>query len=340
MISETYSGSRASNRELNPVFVYGLERISQFRSFQANNQGQTQTSYYAYDGHGSVRALTSTAGAITDTYDYDAFGNLLHSTGTTCNEFLFAGEQFDSDLGLYYNRARYLNVSTGRFWTMDSKEGNDKDPLSLHKYLYAEDDSVNKLDASGHDLSIAATLTAAIVLTILIAIPSAHDSIRQTEIEVHFDEIPGFSFAHHAYLLVKDPHGLTIAFRGGPSIPVNGGSSDAAEDLSNLIPNSADIGEGYISKAGSGEVFGPLHIDWPRKPGDDVAFVEVPDVKQAFQQVRASFMNAAQTIDDLHIPYHPVSQNSNSFAHTLLVKANLYSPPPPVLTPGWDHILY
>jgi hypothetical protein len=46
------------------------------------------------------------------TYDYDAFGNLLHSTGSTFNEFLFAGEQFDSDLNLYYNRARYLNVSS------------------------------------------------------------------------------------------------------------------------------------------------------------------------------------------------------------------------------------
>jgi RHS repeat-associated protein len=54
------------------------------------------------------------------TYDYDAYGNLIHSTGTTPNNCLFAGEQFDPDLGLYYNRARYLNTSTGRFWSMDS----------------------------------------------------------------------------------------------------------------------------------------------------------------------------------------------------------------------------
>jgi hypothetical protein len=47
---------------------------------------------------------------VTDTYDYDAFGNLIHSTGTTPNNYLFAGEQFDPDLNLYYNRARYLNM--------------------------------------------------------------------------------------------------------------------------------------------------------------------------------------------------------------------------------------
>jgi hypothetical protein len=48
-----------------------------------------------FDGHGCVRGLTNSIGAITDTYDYDAFGNLIHSTCTTPNNYLFAGEQFD-----------------------------------------------------------------------------------------------------------------------------------------------------------------------------------------------------------------------------------------------------
>jgi hypothetical protein len=107
-----------------------------------------------------------------------------------------------------------------------------------------------------------------------------------------------------------------------------------------MIPDSEDLGQGYISSAGSGEVFGPLSVDYPRGPGDDVASIEIPDVTQTFQQVSSSFRNAADAIDHLHIPYHPVNQNSNSFAHTLLIKANLTSPLPPVWTPGWDHILY
>ena len=86
------------------------------------------------------------------TYDYDAFGNLIHSTGTTPNNYLFAGEQFDPDLNLYYNRARYLNVTTGRFWIMDSYEGNDEDPRSIHKYLYVDADPVNNTDPCGRCL--------------------------------------------------------------------------------------------------------------------------------------------------------------------------------------------
>jgi len=33
---------------------------------------------------------------------------------------------------------------------MDSWEGTQTDPLSLHKYLYADDDPVNRIDPSGH----------------------------------------------------------------------------------------------------------------------------------------------------------------------------------------------
>jgi hypothetical protein len=51
---------------------------------------------------------------------------------------------------MYYLRARYYRPELGRFWTMDSVEGNPSDPLSLHKYLYAHADPVNRIDPSGN----------------------------------------------------------------------------------------------------------------------------------------------------------------------------------------------
>jgi RHS repeat-associated protein len=137
-------------------YSYGLELISETQLTDAAPPASPWiTSWYGYDGHGSVRYLTDSTGAATDTYDYDAFGNLIASTGTTPNLYLFAGEQFDRDLGLYYNRARYLDTRLGRFWGMDTEEGDDREPLSLHKYLYAGASPVDRLDPSGHDFDLA-----------------------------------------------------------------------------------------------------------------------------------------------------------------------------------------
>ena len=52
-------------------------------------------------------------------------------------------------------QARYLNTGTGRFQTMDPFGGNNEDPLSLHKYLYAHDDPVNGADPSDRQDTIA-----------------------------------------------------------------------------------------------------------------------------------------------------------------------------------------
>src|SRR2546427_8817213 len=73
-------------------FTYGHERISQ-------RMAGGSLSFYQYDGQGSVRQLTSATGAISDAYEYDAFGNLIYHSGTTPNDYLFAGEQFDANLG-------------------------------------------------------------------------------------------------------------------------------------------------------------------------------------------------------------------------------------------------
>jgi RHS repeat-associated protein len=105
--------------------------------------------YHGLDGHGNTRYLTDALGDITDTYDYDAFGNLIAQTGSTPNNFLFTSEQLDPDLGLYFLRARYQDTTTGRFWTMDEFEGNQSDPLSLHKYTFNHSEPVNRIDPSG-----------------------------------------------------------------------------------------------------------------------------------------------------------------------------------------------
>jgi len=112
-------------------------------------------SFYGYDGSGTVRQLTNSAGAVTDTYEYDAFGNSITISGSTPNHFKYRGEEWDPDLGLYYLRARYMNPLTGRFVSRDPENGMDVDPQTLHKYVYADGDPVNGADPSGREDSFA-----------------------------------------------------------------------------------------------------------------------------------------------------------------------------------------
>jgi RHS repeat-associated protein len=130
------------------VYTYGTSLISQTSQLQTPNT-ELQTRYYAFDGHGSVRELTDASGAVTDSYTYDAFGVLVHRSGTTPNAYLYCGEQFDADLGLYFLRARYLNPDSGRFWSMDSYEGLLDEPQSLHRCVYAAANPVSAHDPSG-----------------------------------------------------------------------------------------------------------------------------------------------------------------------------------------------
>ncbi|MBR1797682.1 MAG: RHS repeat-associated core domain-containing protein, partial [Clostridiales bacterium] len=51
---------------------------------------------------------------------------------------------------LYYLRARYMDPSSGTFTSMDTYAGSLSDPMSLHKYLFANSNPVKYCDPSGH----------------------------------------------------------------------------------------------------------------------------------------------------------------------------------------------
>ncbi len=141
VLDEKVSGS------VTRTYAYGLQRVSE-------NQlvgGTWAPSFYGYDGHGNVRLLANKSGTVTDSYDYDAFGMPIRTSGTTANNFRYSGERYDSSVGLYNLRARYYNQATGRFWTMDSYQDTRQNPATLHKYVYTQNNPVNAVDPTGRD---------------------------------------------------------------------------------------------------------------------------------------------------------------------------------------------
>ena len=129
------------DENLKARFFHGLDLIS----FEQDGE----VSIYLMDGLGSNRVLTDVNGEVVASYTYEAFGNLIDSTGTVENNYLFAGEQYDENLEQYYLRQRYYDADIGRFTRRDTYEGSINEPITLHKYLYGNANPVIYTDPSG-----------------------------------------------------------------------------------------------------------------------------------------------------------------------------------------------
>jgi RHS repeat-associated protein len=123
-------------------------------------------SIFHTDALGSVRALSSPAGALTDTYSYDAYGNIVLNTGTTNNEYRFAGGRQDPSTGLYHLGARYFDPEVARFITRDPFPGLAAQPATLHPYQYALNNPVNVIDPNGEFGMVSISISISIVSTL------------------------------------------------------------------------------------------------------------------------------------------------------------------------------
>ncbi|MCZ7581571.1 MAG: RHS repeat-associated core domain-containing protein [Fimbriimonadaceae bacterium] len=104
------------------------------------------TKFYHPDRLGTTERLTDTNESTTDTRQYDAFGLLTSSSGSTPTPFGFAGAwgyQEDPDSGLKLLGHRYYDSSTGRFLTRDPiKDGRNW-------YGYCESNPIDRVDPAG-----------------------------------------------------------------------------------------------------------------------------------------------------------------------------------------------
>ncbi|NJP06973.1 MAG: RHS repeat-associated core domain-containing protein [Chloroflexaceae bacterium] len=133
------------NGQVQQTYTYGDDLIS----VNEVSGSSTTPRFVGSDGLGTVRLLTDQAGSVTDRYTYEAFGGLLHQTGSTANPHRFTGERWSSDLGLSYLRARWYHQGTGRFLTMDTYPLNAQNPSEWNRYPYTANNPVNAVDPSG-----------------------------------------------------------------------------------------------------------------------------------------------------------------------------------------------
>ncbi|HUO36037.1 MAG TPA: RHS repeat-associated core domain-containing protein, partial [Candidatus Acidoferrum sp.] len=119
----------------------------------AMQRGST-TSFYEADALGSITSLSNTVGSLAQTYTFDSFGNTTNSSGSLTNFFRYTGREFDTETGLYYNRARYFDPTTGHFLS--------EDPLgfaanTVNFYEYGYNNPMKFVDPTGMQQTIPGT---------------------------------------------------------------------------------------------------------------------------------------------------------------------------------------
>ena len=113
------------------------------------------STYYYHRNHlGSIVALSNDAGAVVQRYAYDAYGNTYYfnatgvqtTTPTIKNPFTFTAREYDEDVDMFDNRARWYNHKTGRFVSADPIVESTS---SKNAYIYTENNPINATDPTG-----------------------------------------------------------------------------------------------------------------------------------------------------------------------------------------------
>ncbi|MDD3145060.1 MAG: hypothetical protein PHV23_03020 [Candidatus Gracilibacteria bacterium] len=132
-----------TNTTITKNYINGIG-LDDLVAYQENNN-----IYYYHKNHlGSVEGITDSSGNIVVSYDYDSFGNFEITSGAdNGNTRLYTGREHDSEIGLYYLRARYYNSELGRFISRDPIDISD----DVNLYSYVGNNGVNFVDRSGFE---------------------------------------------------------------------------------------------------------------------------------------------------------------------------------------------
>jgi RHS repeat-associated protein len=91
--------------------------------------------------------LPRTAGTILDQLSYDSYGNILTETNSANGDrFKYTARDWDSEIGLQYNRARYYDPKAGRWISLDPIAFSARDP---NLYRYVSNQPARDMDPSG-----------------------------------------------------------------------------------------------------------------------------------------------------------------------------------------------
>ena len=135
-------------------FIYD-ESGKPFALKYSTNGTSFQTYYYVLNLQGDVVKLIHYIPGFeyesVATYEYDAWGNILSSSGKLAeiNPLRYRGYYYDSETGFYYLQSRYYDPANRRFISADSYQSTGQGFIGTNMFAYCGNSPTNLSDNSG-----------------------------------------------------------------------------------------------------------------------------------------------------------------------------------------------
>jgi len=109
------------------------------------------THYVHTDSLGSTVGSSDSSGVLDSSTvaRYTDFGEVQEGAEALLTSYSFTGHERDSYTGLIYGKNRYYDPQTGLWLTKDTFRGTLRDPQSLHRYTYVQNNPLRYVDPDG-----------------------------------------------------------------------------------------------------------------------------------------------------------------------------------------------
>ena len=204
-------------------FIYDNQGLPFALNYSTNNGSSFTTYYYVLNLQGDVVKLVDGGGTSVASYAYDAWGDILSSSGSKAeiNPLRYRGYYYDTETGFYYLQSRYYDPVTHRFINADSYSSTGQGIIGYNMFAYCNNSPVIQADHTGEFgllTLVSAVVSAAVnVATTYIAAKATGQEYTLTDALVSaaigaVNAIPGagpfiaggISGAYSAYTAVKN----------------------------------------------------------------------------------------------------------------------------------------
>jgi RHS repeat-associated protein len=229
-------------------------------------------SYLLSDHLGSTSITTNSSGALVSELRYKPWGETRYSSGTSPTKYQYTGQySYQSDFGLLFYNARWVDPVLGRFVQADTIIPQNQGVQAWDRYAYTNNNPVRYTDPTGHFPIIPIIALAGIFFILNGTSDSVQTNISPAELESRKDSVElgtalvvtALAIASPIVEAISNTYDCATGYCD-PSLMIPGSSSSYANAADDLTDTATDVTPTDLY------AFGNTTRPRPPRPGKDV----------------------------------------------------------------------